>query len=85
MLNDRRISFLCGRMKVLRPAEGFLTWFDEGDPVPRLDTLNEVRRGGGSIEPMPDGRSSSTGDSVKLSRRLGVDEHERPLGATLPK
>jgi hypothetical protein len=31
------------------------------------------------------GLGSSTGDSVKLSNKLGVDEHDRPLVATLPK
>lgn len=79
------MSFLCGRMKAPRPTGGFLTWFDEGDPMLLFETLNEVRRGGGSMEPTPDGLDSSTDVSVKLSKRLGVDEHERPLVATLPK
>lgn len=46
--------------------------------------LTDVLRDGGSIEPKPDGRGSSTGDSVKLSSRLGVDEHDKPDVATLP-
>lgn len=83
MLKDRRISFLCGRTKAGRPAEGFLTWL-AGEPVQRLALLTDVLRGGGSIEPVPDGRGSSIGDSMKLSSSAGVDEHERPEGATLP-
>jgi len=27
---------------------------------------------------------SSTGDSLKLSNKVGVDEHDRPSAATLP-
>lgn len=83
MLKDRRISFLCGRTKAGRPAEGFLTWL-AGEPLMRLALLTDVRRAGGSIEPEPDGRRSSMGDSVKLSSSVGVDEHERPEEATLP-
>ena len=50
-----------------------------------LRWLSDVLRGGGGIEPAAlDGRSSSTGDSVKLSSKEGVDEHVSPLGATLP-
>lgn len=52
----------------------------------RFDTLREdCRRGGGSIELKPDRRTSSTGVSEKLPKRLGVDEHVRPLLATWPK
>lgn len=83
MLSERRISFLCGRTKAPRPADGFLTWL-AGEPLLRVALLSDVRRGGGSIEPVPDGRRSSIGDSVKLSSSVGVDVHERPLGATLP-
>lgn len=32
-----------------------------------------------------EGLGSSTGDSVKLSSKLGVDEHDRPLVASFPK
>jgi len=48
--------------------------------------LKDGRRGmGGSTElavgvPIP-----STGDSLKLSNKLGVDAHEMPLPAMLPK
>lgn len=70
---------------VRRSAEGFRTCPEEGEPLLRFPTLREVLRGGGSIEPIPDGCcKSSTGDSLKLSNRLGVDEHVRPLVATLP-
>jgi hypothetical protein len=45
----------------------------------------EGLRGGGSMEAAPsDGGAPSTGDSAKLSSRLGVDEQDRPWVATLP-
>jgi hypothetical protein len=70
---------------IRRSTDGFRTCPDEGDPFPRFTRPSVLLRGGGSIDPMPDGCSeSSTGDSVKLSKRLGVDEHARPLVATLP-
>ena len=38
--------------------------------------------GGGGIFCADSDFRSSTGDSVKLSNRLGVDEHDRPLATT---
>lgn len=47
--------------------------------------LSDGLRGGGSMDATPEGEAASTGDSVKLSNKLGVEEHERPFVATLPK
>jgi hypothetical protein len=58
----------------------------EGEPVLRLAAPSEgLRGGGGGIDWTELGLGSSIGDSVKVSNRLGVDEHDRPLVATLPK
>lgn len=89
MLNDLLINFLCGRANDCRPADGFLTCPVEGEPVLRLAAPIEGLRGGGAIAIATGcaelGLVASTGDSVKLSNKLGVDEHDRPLVATLPK
>ena len=44
-----------------------------------------LRRGGRGICCAEGDVRSSTGDSVKLSNRLGVDEHNIPFVATFPK
>ena len=40
---------------------------------------------GGGICCAEEGLVSSTGDSVKLASKLGVEAHDRPFVATLPK
>ena len=58
----------------------------EGEPVLRLVAPRDgLRGGGGGIGWTELGLGSSIGDSVKDSNKLGVDEHDRPLVATLPK
>ena len=46
--------------------------------------LSEGLRPGGSIDTLGEG-ATSTGDSVIPSTKLGVDEQDRPVVATLPK
>ena len=46
--------------------------------------LSDVLRGGGSMPAALTGFTSSTGDCVKLSSRLGVDELARLLVVTFP-
>jgi len=78
------MSFRCGRGKAGRLAEGLRTWPVEGEPFARLMLLSDGLRAGGSIEAPPDGVAASTGDSVKPSSKLGVDEDAKSLVATLP-
>lgn len=85
MLNVLRIDFLGGRTGACRPPDGFLTWPVTGEPVLRTTPPSDgLRGGGGGIFCAEPGLSSSTGDSMKLSSKLGVDEHDRPSVATLP-
>ncbi len=86
MLNVLLIDFLGGRTGACLPPDGFLTWPVDGEPVLRITAPSDgLRGGGGGIFWAEPGFNSSTGDSVKLSSKLGVDEHDRPSVATLPK
>src|ERR1700753_3964662 len=86
MLNDLLINFRWGRTKAGLPADGFLTCPVDGEPVDLLiEPSDGLRGGGGGICWAELRMYPSTGDSVKLSSRLGIDEHDRPLAAaTLP-